>query len=130
MEAEPEKTGEPTTTTAAAAAAEEQQQQRPSNFTERAEDSLHVEADMKATVDGEGEDQQDSGAAGGRPPTQPGSKPASRQTNLGLGSRPPTQPGSKPPSRQTNLGLGSRPPTQGSRTGSRPPTQPRGLRKN
>ena len=130
MEAEPEKAGEPTTTTTAAAAAEEQQQQRPSNFTERAEDSLHVEADMKATVDGEGEDQQDSGAAGGRPPTQPGSKPASRQTNLGLGSRPPTQPGSKPPSRQTNLGLGSRPPTQGSRTGSRPPTQPRGLRKN
>ena len=85
---------------------------------------------MKATVDGEGEDQQDSGAAGGRPPTKPGLKPASRQTNLGLGSRPPTQPGSKPPSRQTNLGLGSRPPTQGSRTGSRPPTQPRGLRKN
>ena len=63
MEAEPEKAGEPTTTSTAAAAAEEQQQQRPSNFSERAEDSLHVEADMKATVDGEGEDQQDSGSS-------------------------------------------------------------------
>ena len=96
-EAEPE----PETQKAEEPAAAEQQ--RPTNFTERAEDSLHVEADMKAAV---------------------GSQAAGDDT-----SRPPTQPGSKPASRQTNLGLGSRPPTQGSRTGSRPPTQPRGLRK-
>ena len=83
MEAEPEKAGEPTTTSTAAAAAEEQQQQRPSNFSERAEDSLHVEADMKATVDGEGEDQQDSGSS-----RRTASHPARLET-----CQPPDEPG-------------------------------------
>ncbi|XP_070202269.1 uncharacterized protein [Littorina saxatilis] len=60
--------------------------ERSTNFTERAEDSLHVEADMKAQAPG-------SSVASGqasRPPTQPASKPGSRQAAT-RGSRPPTQ---------------------------------------
>ena len=81
------------------------EQQRATSFTERAEDSLHVEADMKAKVSDGGDG--DGAATDGsqRPPTQPGSKPTSRPPSQGSkasGSRPPTQPSD----------LGSRPGTQ------------------